>query len=150
MKKDIVIFDLDGTLAIIDDRRQKAMKPNGKLNWDKFSSDELIRKDLPNVPVIKTAKLFHQGGFKIYVLSGRSEETKQVTTEWLKKYDVPFHVLKMRVKNDTRPDEIIKEEFIFELSILENIFLIFDDRKKVVKMWRTLGLPCFQVNEGNF
>ena len=56
----------------------------------------------------------------------------------------------MRVKNDTRPDEIIKKEFIFELSILENIFLIFDDRKKVVKMWRSLGLPCFQVNEGNF
>tara|TARA_B110000003_G_C16255477_1_gene380805 strand:- start:190 stop:360 length:171 start_codon:yes stop_codon:yes gene_type:complete len=45
MKKDIVIFDLDGTLAIINQRRQKAMKPNGKLNWDKFSSDELIKKD---------------------------------------------------------------------------------------------------------
>tara|TARA_Y100000996_G_scaffold357590_1_gene298906 strand:- start:664 stop:1116 length:453 start_codon:yes stop_codon:yes gene_type:complete len=150
MKKDIVIFDLDGTLAIIDDRRQKAMKPNGKLNWDKFSSDELIKKDLPNVPVIKTAKLFHQSGFKIYVLSGRSDKTKKVTAQWLKKYDVPFDVLKMRKKDDTRPDEVIKKEFIFELSILENIFLILDDREKVVKMWRSLQLPCFQVNEGLF
>ena len=96
MKKDIVIFDLDGTLAIIDERRQKAMKPNGKLNWDKFSSDELIKKDLPNIPVIKTAKLFHQSGFKIYVLSGRSDKTKKVTAQWLKKYDVPVDVLKMR------------------------------------------------------
>ena len=150
MKKDIIIFDLDGTLAIIDERRQKAMKPNGKLNWDKFSSDELIKKDLPNIPVIKTAKLFHQSGFKIYVLSGRSEETKQVTTQWLKKYDVPFDVLKMRKKKDTRPDEVIKKEFVVELSILENIFLILDDREKVVKMWRSLQLPCFQVNEGLF
>ena len=150
MKKDIVIFDLDGTLAIIDERRQKAMKPNGKLNWDKFSSDELIKKDLPNIPVIKTAKLFHQSGFKIYVLSGRSDKTKKVTAQWLKKYDVPFDVLKMRKKDDTRPDEVIKKEFIFELSILENIFLILDDREKVVKMWRSLELPCFQVNEGLF
>jgi hypothetical protein len=150
MKKDIVIFDLDGTLAIIDERRQKAMKPNGKLNWDKFSSDELIKKDLPNIPVIKTAKLFHQSGFKIYVLSGRSDKTKKVTAQWLKKYDVPFDVLKMRKKDDTRPDEVIKKEFIFELSILENIFLILDDREKVVKMWRSLQLPCFQVNEGLF
>ena len=150
MKKDIVIFDLDGTLAIIDDRRQKAMKPNGKLNWDKFSSDELIKKDLPNIPVIKTAKLFHQSGFKIYVLSGRSDKTKKVTAQWLKKYDVPFDVLKMRKKDDTRPDEVIKKEFIFELSILEDIFLILDDREKVVKMWRSLQLPCFQVNEGLF
>ena len=150
MKKDIVIFDLDGTLAIIDERRQKAMKPNGKLNWDKFSSDELIKKDLPNIPVIKTAKLFHQSGFKIYVLSGRSDKTKKVTAQWLKKYDVPFDVLKMRKRDDTRPDEEIKKEFIFELSILENIFLILDDREKVVKMWRSLQLPCFQVNEGLF
>ena len=150
MKKDIVIFDLDGTLAIIDERRQKAMKPNGKLNWNKFSSDELIKKDLPNIPVIKTAKLFHQSGFKIYVLSGRSDKTKKVTAQWLKKYDVPFDVLKMRKKDDTRPDEVIKKEFIFELSILENIFLILDDREKVVKMWRSLELPCFQVNEGLF
>ena len=150
MKKNIIIFDLDGTLAIIDERREKAMKPNGKLNWDKFSSDELIKTDLPNIPVIKTAKLFHQNGFKIYVLSGRSVKTKKVTTQWLKKYDVPFDVLKMRKKKDTRPDEVIKKEFVVELSIFENIFLILDDREKVVKMWRSLQLPCFQVNEGLF
>ena len=149
-EKNIVIFDLDGTLANIDDRREKSMKPNGKLNWDKFSSDELIKKDLPNIPVIKTAKLFHQSGFKIYVLSGRSDKTKKVTTQWLNKYNVPFDLLKMRDKNDTRPDEVIKKEFVVELSILENIFLILDDREKVVKMWRSLELPCFQVNEGLF
>ena len=149
-EKNIVIFDLDGTLANIDDRREKAMKPNGKLNWDKFSSDELIKTDLPNIPVIKTAKLFHQNGFKIYVLSGRSINTKRVTTQWLKKYDVPFDVLKMREKNDNTPDEVIKKEYVVKLAILDNIFLIFDDREKVVKMWRSLGLSCFQVNEGKF
>jgi len=149
-KKNIVIFDLDGTLANIDERREKAMKPNGKLNWEKFFSEELIKKDLPNIPVIKTAKLFHQNGFKIYVLSGRSDKTMKGTTQWLKKYDVPFDLLKMRGKNDTRPDEIIKKEFIVELAILENIFLILDDREKVVEMWRSLGLTCFQVNEGKF
>ena len=150
MKKNIIIFDLDGTLAIIDERREKAMKQNGKLNWEKFSSDELIKKDLPNVPVIKTAKLFHQNGFKIYVLSGRSDKTSDITIQWLKKYNVPFDLLKMRKNNDTRPDEIIKKEFVLELGILENIFLILDDRQKVVNMWRSLKLPCFQVNEGTF
>ena len=149
-EKNIVIFDLDGTLANIDDRREKSMKPNGKLNWDKFSSDELIKTDLPNIPVIKTAKLFHQNGFKIYVLSGRSINTKRVTTQWLKKYDVPFDVLKMREKNDNTPDEVIKKEYVVKLAILDNIFLIFDDREKVVKMWRSLGLSCFQVDEGKF
>ena len=31
--KTIVIFDLDGTLALIDARREKATNPNGKLNF---------------------------------------------------------------------------------------------------------------------
>ena len=150
MKKDIVIFDLDGTLAIIDERLKESSMKNGKINWKRFFSDELIKKDLPNPPVIKTANLFHQNGFKIYILSGRSEKTKEATIQWLKKYDVPYDLLKMRAKNDTRPDEVIKKEFVVELSILENIFLILDDREKVVKMWRSLKLPCFQVNEGLF
>ena len=150
MKKDIVIFDLDGTLAIIEKRLKESSMKNGKINWKRFFSDELIKKDLPNPPVIKTANLFHQNGFKIYIFSGRSEKTKEATIQWLKKYDVPYDLLKMRAKNDTRPDEVIKKEFVVELSILENIFLILDDREKVVKMWRSLQLPCFQVNEGLF
>ena len=150
MKKDIVIFDLDGTLAIIEKRLKESSMKNGKINWKRFFSDELIKKDLPNPPVIKTANLFHQNGFKIYIFSGRSEKTKEATIQWLKKYDVPYDLLKMRAKNDTRPDEVIKKEFVVELSILENIFLILDDREKVVKMWRSLKLPCFQVNEGLF
>ena len=32
--KQVVIFDLDGTLALIDDRRKFCTKPNGKLDWD--------------------------------------------------------------------------------------------------------------------
>ena len=37
MKK-TVIFDLDGTLANIDVRRDKSLKPNGKLDWEIFAS----------------------------------------------------------------------------------------------------------------
>ena len=35
MKK-TVIFDLDGTLALIDKRRTISTKSNGKLDWDIF------------------------------------------------------------------------------------------------------------------
>tara|TARA_Y100000816_G_C25923651_1_gene481658 strand:+ start:369 stop:821 length:453 start_codon:yes stop_codon:yes gene_type:complete len=150
MKKNIVIFDLDGTLAIIDDRLKKSSMKNGRINWKRFFSEDLIKKDLPNPPVIKTANLFHQNGYKIYIFSGRSEKIKEATVQWLKKYDVPYDLLKMRKKNDNRPDEIVKKEFIEKLSILNEVFVVFDDRNKVVKMWRSLGLPCFQVSEGDF
>ena len=42
MKKNTVIFDLDGTLANIDARRKKSLKPNGKLDWDVFFDPEKI------------------------------------------------------------------------------------------------------------
>jgi hypothetical protein len=27
---------------------------------------------------------------------------------------------------------------------------VFDDRNRVVEMWRSIGLKCFHVQEGNF
>ena len=58
MRKDkIVIFDLDGTLALIDDRRDLATKDNGKFDWDVFFNPDNINLDLPNQPVINMAKL---------------------------------------------------------------------------------------------
>ena len=49
----VIIFDLDGTLANIDVRRDISLKPNGKLNWEIFASpDSILNFDTPNDPVI--------------------------------------------------------------------------------------------------
>ena len=57
--KKTIIFDLDGTLALIDKRRAISTKPNGKLDWDIFFDPNNISLDEPNTPVIKTVQLFH-------------------------------------------------------------------------------------------
>ena len=42
-------------------------------------------------------------------------------------------------------------DLLNELNISkEDIFCIFDDRDKVVKMWREEGLTCMQVAPGDF
>ena len=48
MKKDVVIFDLDGTLALIDDRRKLSTKTNGKMDWDTFFDPDNINYSLNN------------------------------------------------------------------------------------------------------
>ena len=53
MKKDVVIFDLDGTLADIESRRKLATNLNGKMDWDIFFDPSNIELDLPNEPVIE-------------------------------------------------------------------------------------------------
>ena len=63
----IVIFDLDGTLALIDDRRKISTKPNGKMDWDKFFDPKNISLDKPNMPVIKMAQSLASDGLVVEV-----------------------------------------------------------------------------------
>ena len=116
-----IIFDLDGTLADIEDRRQLCTKENGKMDWNKFFDPENIKLDKPNWPVINTLLAFVQAGYKIAIFTGRSASTLDATKEWL---------------ND--------------MDWKDNVEAVFDDRQKVVDMWREIGLTCMQVAPGNF
>ena len=67
MKKNTIIFDLDGTLANIDKRKEFATKSNGKLDWDVFFSSSNIKLDVPNEPVVKMAQMFAENGFNVVI-----------------------------------------------------------------------------------
>ena len=173
MKKNTVIFDLDGTLAIIEKRRLISGKTSDgketkKMDWDVFFDPENIQLDEPNLPVIKMAQLFKQDGFKIIIFSGRNDRSFFATKDWLKVNDVPHDLLVMRPDKFQKdswpiadgnpatkamrfmPDEILKKEMLDTFVNIEDVFLVVDDRNKVVKMWRDLGLNTFQVAPGDF
>jgi acid phosphatase class B len=156
LKKDVVIFDLDGTLALIDDRRALATKDNGKMDWDVFFDPANISLDLPNHPVIQMAQTLHKQGLKIVIFSGRSKATKDATAKWLDDNKVPFNVMKMRPTGHPwafMPDDKLKKHWlddIFPGKQKDRILCIFDDRTKVVNMWRDNDLTCFQVAPGDF
>ena len=147
--KQIVIFDLDGTLALIDDRRKWCTKPNGKLDWDKFFDPNNISMDKPNLPVIKMAQTLHTNGYRIQILSGRSISTWDATKKWLASNKVPHNVLVMRPLKDFTPDDVLKQLWLDNIG-KDNVLCTFDDRKKVVDMWRNNGITCFQVADGDF
>ena len=168
MNKRTVIFDLDGTLADIDVRRDKSTKPNGKLDWDVFFDADNIKLDKPNHPVIKMAQMFFLDGFRVVIFSGRNDRSFDATVSWLKSHEVPHDLLVMRpdkfkskswpIANgnpatfDMRfmPDEILKKKMLDTFLDINDVFLVVDDRDKVVKMWRDLGLNTFQVAPGDF
>ena len=155
--KKIVIFDLDGTLALIDKRRAISTKDNGKMDWDTFFDPKNIDLDLPNTPVIKMAQMLKSQGFMIVIFSGRSKATKDATTQWLDRHDVPFDVIKMRPADRSigghfhfMKDSDLKQHWLDDLQIKDDIFAVFDDRNQVVDMCRSNGLQVFQVAEGDF
>jgi len=150
-----VIFDLDGTLADITKRREMSTRENGKIDWDIFFGANNIWFDLPNEPVITMAQLLSEK-HRIVIFSGRSKATKDETKRWLKKFDVPFDVIKMRpTSNEWKfmPDDELKQHWLdtlFPDDKRKDILCVFDDRQKVVDMWRRNGITCFQVDDGNF
>ena len=152
MKK-IVIFDLDGTLALIDKRRDISTKDNGKMDWDKFFDPDNIQLDLPNTPVIKMAQMLDSQGFNIVIFSGRSKATYRTTRQWLIQNDVPFDDLHMRSTHKDEhfmKDSDLKQLWLDALIDKDDVFAVFDDRQQVVDMWRKNGLTTFQVADGDF
>ena len=110
--KNIIIFDLDGTLALIDERRKISTKENGKLDWNIFFNSNNIKLDKHNIPVINILKSLIKENFKIYILSGRLETTKKATLEWLSENNIEFDQFWMRKDNNLEKyisDEILKE-----------------------------------------
>mgnify|MGYP001626746637 FL=1 len=152
--KKTVIFDLDGTLALIDDRRAISINDNGKMDWDKFFDPVNIQLDKPNWPVILMAQTLKKAGHSVVIFSGRSKATKDATRAWLNNHKIPFDVLKMRPTDGGlkwMKDDLLKKKWLTDLfPDVDKILCVFDDRDKVVKMWRDNGITCFQVADGNF
>jgi len=149
MKK-IVIFDLDGTLALIDSRRELSIKDNGKMDWDTFFNPKFISLDDPNQPVIDMANMLFTTGYTIWILSGRSDVTHTATTDWLLKHDVWYDQILMRPQDKLyMPDNDLKQMWLDTIGV-DNVAMVFDDRNQVVDMWRQNGLQVFQVADGDF
>lgn len=186
----LYIFDLDGTLALIDHRRHLVEKPDhgecincagnkvvvtamgdngmeeaecpvckgtGKFapQWGAFF--EACDRDQPNWPVIGTMLQLYSVGCDIRIWSGRSDAVKQKTLMWLHAATrIPLIklelMLKMRPAEDFTPDEQLKRKWLNMMSKQERarLSVVFDGRNKVVAMWRSVGVPCFQVAEGDF
>lgn len=144
----VVIFDLDGTLADINHRRIHLSTNNP--NWKSFNS--AMGDDTPNKPIVDLYKtLWDSQRYQLVIVSGRSDEYRKFTEQWLSWNEIPFSELIMRKKGDSRSDHIVKEEILKQIQSLNNeIAFVVDDRQQVVDMWRRNGITCLQCDTGDF
>jgi hypothetical protein len=87
----------------------------------------------------------------IVFVSGRSDECRVATEQWLLDQGLPCEPLYMRAAGDHQDDDKLKIELLARMRAdgYEPI-MVFDDRTRVVKAWRAAGVPCAQVAEGDF
>lgn len=151
--RDVIIFDLDGTLSLTDHRiHYLEARPK---DWDSFYDE--CGNDEPNRPVIELLQDLSNRRRpmmarrdEIWILTGRTSRVRAKTIEWLQRYDIPTDRLIMRAEGDFSPDDQLKRRWIEEHGLRERVKYVFEDRDRVVEMWRTEGFTCFQVGEGSF
>jgi hypothetical protein len=153
--KPLYIFDLDGTLALIEHRRKYVERQRGEQDWKAFYA--ACVDDHPNDPVIDTMERLREAGAEIWIFSGRSDEVRAQTVTWLADNTTFMSwellgMLFMRQAGDYTPDYVLKKRWFDNMPAHDKARLVavFEDRDRMVKMWRTAGVPCFQVAEGEF
>lgn len=128
-----IICDIDGTLS---------HSPNRRI----FDFKEVINDSL-HFPVWNILDKY-KDKVTIILMSGRDEDCRTETEEWLKKQVINYQALHMRKPKDNRSDTIIKRE-LFDEHIrgkYQPMFVI-DDRPSVVQMWIDMGLFVINVNQ---
>lgn len=146
-KLKFALFDIDGTLADISHRRHLLEKK--PQDWKAFFDQ--IGGDTPNQAVVNLYHLvWNSDDFRCVIVTGRPEQYRKITEQWLTWNEIPFDRLLMRPKNDQRPDHVVKQEFLAAMqSRGMHIEFVVDDRKSVVDMWRRNGLTCLQCADFN-
>lgn len=187
--QDIVIFDIDGTLAKTSPERLKFLKPkfgscveyNGgkfifleelktkeniavlenehgvfladkskvKFKPDYEAFNNSLEKDIPNAKVVKICQALADN-YAIYICTGRPEKFRERTEKWLESYGIPYNQILMRPDNNSESDAVIKKRMLDSIQRTCNVVAVFDDRDKVVNMWRENGILCCQVAKGEY
>lgn len=143
--KDIIICDIDGTIA--DTTHRLHHLEGDPKNWNAFFAgmvNDPVREDIRSI-----LQSFVDVDRPIVYVSGRPTIYRAFTLEWLKRNDLDLAWgLIMRPDKDSRPDTIVKAEIYDKYFADKEVKLVLDDRPSVIRMWREKGLEVFDVGKG--
>lgn len=107
--------------------------------------------DTQHGDVVQTVQVIADRGFDVLFVSGRDAAHREVTRRWIEDNTgilADEEHLFMRPEGDRRNDAIVKHELYHEhIDGLYNVLGVFDDRGRVLRMWRAIGLTTFAVGD---
>jgi phosphoglycolate phosphatase-like HAD superfamily hydrolase len=150
------LFDIDGTLADCSHRLHhiKGEKKDWEAFYDGCPDDEPIMAVLHVAQALQRDRGRSPGtanGAEIVFMTGRSERCRKDTRTWLLWWGLRPISLYMRADGDHRTDDVVKKEMLDRVRADGFApILAFEDRTRVVEMFRANGVPCAQVAPGDY
>jgi hypothetical protein len=136
-------YKLEGVSSFYSEEQIAKFKPD----WKAFY--EACDQDIPIQPTIAINRSLSDLDYcgndnDIHIWSGRCESVREKTEKWLDDHKIYYYSLKMRPIGDYTPDDELKEKWLKEvLAKGYKISYVFDDRPKVIRMWRRNGIFVF-------
>lgn len=141
------IFDIDNTIAN-NEQRIHHLHEQPK-NWKAWNSKYHL--DTPYWEVIELMDMAAANNIKIVLCTGRDSLYRKETIAWLTEHEIKYDALYMRPEGERKEDSEVKRDLLKQIrSDGYNPVMVFEDRDRVVAMWREEGLRCLQVAPGNF
>lgn len=140
----LIIVDIDGTLADCEHRMEHIQKT--PRDWDSFYA--AAAEDSPHWDVINMVNALSEH-YCVILLTGRREEIREITEQWLSAHEVEYHALIMRPVGNRDDDHHWKTEVIRQFGF-HNVEFVVEDRNRIVETLRKEGLRVVQVADGPF
>jgi hypothetical protein len=102
-------------------------------------------EDTPNMSVLR---LIQASGYPIIICTGRNQAQKNVTLQWLEKYNIHPTEMYMREDGDYRKGVEVKTELMNKILEKYNVLVVFEDCTPIVDKFREMGLTVLQPNNG--
>ena len=135
-----LIVDIDGTIS-----HRAGVNPRDPYDMTR------VEEDIYDPIIGGIAQKYYDAGYEIIVVSARDESARVGTVNFLYKAHFDYDALYMRANGDFRRDSEVKTEiYINHIQQRWDVEFVLDDRNQTVRAWRTLGLKCLQVSEGDF
>ena len=142
--KNVIIFDLDGT--VIDSDHRTPNKPDGTLDLQGYFSKrsrENIFKDTLLPLASEMRRLYAEGN---YIIVSTSRNVDKDDFDFMKVHGLKFHQFFSREKSDNRGDAQLKvgrlKKFLNLKQFRGKVHIMFDDAIPVITAMRKSGITC--------
>ena len=161
------VFGIDGTLAD-NSARLRHIQPQtadvagffAPKDWDAFFDPVAVAEDMPIALSWWVLSSLVASNHRVLFIAYRPERLRDVTARWLycsgagfgaSHYLTRSPALYMRADGDRRPSSEVKRDLLADArSDGYKPVMAFDDRRSDADMYRSEGVMCALLSEGNF